>query len=179
MPCTGYNKSFSRLASQRFVWLLAFCLLLLLGSWISGGAYAANPLTVPRCMKLARSKDLHQAADLAGMYWGLPQGLLGALAEKESNWNVEALGKKGERGLTQVRPSTIAMNLGWAADKKTLADIDERLRTEPLYALCWGARILHQSIELADGNVIAGLAAYNRGDGPTLYALDILSRVQE
>ena len=178
MPCTGYNKSFSRLASQRFVWLRAFCLLpVLFGLCVCGSASAAN-LSVSRCMHLARSKDLHQAADFAGMYWGLPKGLLEALVDKESKWYVPALGKKGERGLTQVRPSTIAMNLNWAADKKTLDDIDERLRTEPLYALCWGARILHQSIELAGGNIIAGLAAYNRGDGPTLYALDILSRVQ-
>jgi soluble lytic murein transglycosylase-like protein len=83
--------------------------------------------------------------------FGLPTGLLAAVAQQESGGNPNAVSPAGARGLMQLMPSTAA---GMGVDPD-----------DPAQAITAAARILAGSLHRYDGSIRLALAAYNAGAG--------------
>ncbi len=82
--------------------------------------------------------------------YGLPQGLLSAVAQAESNYNPRAVSPAGARGLMQLMPATAA---GLGVDP-----------FNPAQAVDGAARLLKSNLATFDSVPLA-LAAYNAGPG--------------
>ncbi|GAA2976526.1 transglycosylase SLT domain-containing protein [Actinokineospora diospyrosa] len=82
--------------------------------------------------------------------YGLPSGLLSAVAKQESNYNPNAVSGAGAQGLMQIMPAT-AKGLGVDA-------------MNPTQAVDGAARLLKSHMETF-GSVPLALAAYNAGPG--------------
>ncbi|MBM7773337.1 hypothetical protein JOD54_003541 [Actinokineospora baliensis] len=82
--------------------------------------------------------------------YGLPSGLLSAVAKQESNYNPNAVSSAGAQGLMQLMPAT-AKGLGVDA-------------MNPTQAVDGAARLLKSHLETF-GTVPLALAAYNAGPG--------------
>ncbi len=52
--------------------------------------------------------DLKELAGSIADRFSIPRNIFGALVQKESEWNPNAIGAAGEIGLTQVKPTTAA-----------------------------------------------------------------------
>lgn len=91
------------------------------------------------------------AAGLSVVQW---RCLLQALIWQESRFNASAKSPVGAYGLTQIMPGT-ARDLG----------IYPAYQTDPVMQARGGARYLAQMLNMFDGNVVHGLAAYNAGPG--------------
>lgn len=90
--------------------------------------------------------------------------LLFSLIRHESLFDANATAAAGEKGLTQVIPSTgeyIAQQLNWPNYQHS--DL-----FRPYAAAAFGAYYLAEQLRLFDGNVQAALAAYNAGPGRAL-----------
>ncbi len=88
--------------------------------------------------------------DAATAKYGLPQGILSAVAKAESGYNPRAHSSAGAVGLMQIMPSTAA---GLGVDP-----------TDPVQAVDGAARILSGNLKKF-GSVPLALAAYNAGGG--------------
>jgi peptidoglycan DL-endopeptidase CwlO len=83
--------------------------------------------------------------------YGLPTGLLGAVATVESGGNANAVSPAGAQGLMQLMPGT-AKSLGVDA-------------LNPTQAVDGAARMLQGLLQKYNGSVTLALAAYNAGPG--------------
>ncbi len=91
--------------------------------------------------------------------------LLAAQIEQESHYHVHAVGREGERGLTQILPATAAeLGLPWSQAFNIRLNVDA------------GARYLARKIR-ACGQTAQALARYN-GSGKPGYAGRVLGRYQ-
>jgi soluble lytic murein transglycosylase-like protein len=86
---------------------------------------------------------------------GLPEDLLHAMVQVESNYNPSAVSRKGAVGLMQLMPDT-ARQYGVA---------DAR---DPVANLVGGARYLRDLLALFKNDLSIALAAYNAGPGAVL-----------
>ncbi|WP_026421634.1 transglycosylase SLT domain-containing protein [Actinokineospora inagensis] len=103
--------------------------------------------------KYSTSGDSSAYANLfaqATAKYGLPSGLLSAVAKQESNYNPNAVSGAGAQGLMQLMPST-ASSLGVNA-------------FDPAQAVDGAARLLKSNLQ-SFGSVPLALAAYNAGPG--------------
>jgi len=89
--------------------------------------------------------------------YGLPSGVLLALAWQESGWQQSVVSEAGAVGLTQVLPSTAAWALEWLAPHAT------DWETDPYHNADMGAAILRHWYRLSDGDLEMALAAYYQG----------------
>lgn len=93
--------------------------------------------------------------DVAEEHYGLPRGVLSAIARQESNYNPKAVNKKsGARGLMQLNPRYFK-----GAGNNAYADIDT------------AAKELARLLKVYKGNLPMALAAYNDGEGNLDYKL--------
>lgn len=83
--------------------------------------------------------------------YGLPRGLLAAVAQQESGGNANAVSPAGAQGLMQLMPATAA-GAGVNA-------------FDPSQAISAAAKILHQNLTRFGNSVPLALAAYNAGAG--------------
>jgi peptidoglycan DL-endopeptidase CwlO len=83
--------------------------------------------------------------------YGLPNGMLAAVAQQESGGNTQALSSAGAQGLMQLMPSTAA---GMGVDAFS-----------PDQAIEAAAKILSRNLGEFGGSVPLALAAYNAGAG--------------
>jgi soluble lytic murein transglycosylase-like protein len=100
-------------------------------------------------LQLRRAK-LAPLVSAAAHSHGLPEALLHAVIEVESNFNVAAVSPKGALGLMQLMPQT-ARQLGVADARDPAANIDG------------GARYLKQLLGRFGNDLPLALAAYNAG----------------
>lgn len=92
---------------------------------------------------------------------GIDPLLMFALIRQESLFNANATAAAGEKGLTQVIPSTgdyIASRLTWA-------DYEHSDLFRPYASIEFGAYYLAEQLNAFDQNTFAALAAYNAGPG--------------
>jgi soluble lytic murein transglycosylase-like protein len=106
----------------------------------------ANPAIIPQSRKI--SESIHTAADA----YDLPPGLIRAIIQAESGFDVRAISQDGAKGLMQLMPDT-ARELGVADPFDIEQNIDG------------GARYLRKMLDRYDGNLKLALAAYNAGPG--------------
>lgn len=95
---------------------------------------------------------------------GLDPLLLYAMMRQESLFDGSAESSAGARGLLQLMPATgaeTAANEMWPANY-TVADLER-----PYVNIRLGASYLERQVEYFNGNLFAGLAAYNAGAGNT------------
>jgi soluble lytic murein transglycosylase-like protein len=92
----------------------------------------------------------HAAADT-----GLPEGLLHAVIQAESNYDPDAVSRKGAVGLMQLMPDT-AQRFGV---------LDSR---DPAANVLAGARYLKTLLAMFDADLALALAAYNAGPAAVL-----------
>ena len=103
-------------------------------------AYVPLPLRAP----VARAARAEQ----------LPPALLAAQLEAESGFDAKAVSPAGAQGIAQFMPATWAG--AWNPQR-------ERSPFEPGPAIAAQARLMHDLLELAAGDVASALAAYNAG----------------
>lgn len=102
-----------------------------------------------------RREQLGPLVTAAARAHDLPEALLAAVIEIESNFNVAAVSAKGALGLMQLMPQT-ARQLGVADARDPAANIDG------------GARYLKQLLGRFGNNLPLALAAYNAGPAAVL-----------
>ncbi|GAB4313700.1 MAG: transglycosylase SLT domain-containing protein [Phototrophicales bacterium] len=101
--------------------------------------------------------------------YGFDPLLLFSLIRHESLFDTNATAAAGEKGLTQVIPSTaqyIAEQLNWA-------DYQHRDLFRPYAGIEFGAFFLAENLNRFDGNVYAALAGYNAGPGRAIDWLNL------
>jgi len=96
--------------------------------------------------------DLDSLFQKASDKYGVPVGLLKAVAKVESNFNPRATSRCGAMGIMQLMPGTAA-GLG-------VADA-----YDPEQNIMGGAKYLRMMLDQFDGNTELALAAYNAGPG--------------
>lgn len=93
--------------------------------------------------------------------YGIDPLLLFALIRHESLFDANATAAAGEKGLTQVIPSTgeyIAQQLNWP-------DYEHSVLFRPYASIAFGAYYLQEQLARFDNNVPAAVSAYNAGPG--------------
>jgi soluble lytic murein transglycosylase-like protein len=93
----------------------------------------------------------HAAADT-----GLPESLLHAVIKAESNYNADAVSRKGAVGLMQLMPETA----------RRYGVLDAR---DPAANVLGGARYLKNLLALFDADLELALAAYNAGPAAVVH----------
>ncbi|MGI5971910.1 MAG: lytic transglycosylase domain-containing protein [Oscillospiraceae bacterium] len=106
--------------------------------------------TLNACM--SEAADLDAVFEAAAEKYGLPVGLLKAVARAESNFNPNATSPCGAMGIMQLMPGTA----------KSLGVTDAY---DPVQNIMGGAKYLRQMLDLFDGSTELALAAYNAGPG--------------
>lgn len=148
-----------------------------LAIWLRGiGAYPHSITGVANILKKANVPTLAAPAYLARMRYpifysdlvipeaqryGFDPLLLFALIRQESLFDRYATAAAGEKGLTQVIPSTgdyIATRLNWP-------DYDHSDLFRPYASIAFGAYYLWEQLSRFGFNIPVGLAAYNAGPG--------------
>lgn len=105
--------------------------------------------------KSASRQELAPLVAAAAAAHGLPEELLTAVVEVESNFNPAAVSPKGAVGLMQLMPQT-ARHLGVENPRDPVANLDG------------GARYLKQLIARFGNDLSLAIAAYNAGPGAVL-----------
>ncbi len=114
------------------------------------------PSTPTAAFSAAASTTPNAPASLAPIFaaasdlYGLPQGMLQAVAQVESNFNPSAVSSAGAQGLMQIMPQT-ANSIG----------VDPMNPTQAIYG---AAYLLAEKLQTF-GSLPLALAAYNAGDG--------------
>jgi soluble lytic murein transglycosylase-like protein len=107
----------------------------------------------------ARSIDAQELSVRCAVFYAeayhVPLELVTAVIQVESNWNPNAVSKKGAAGLMQLMPGTAAR-----FGVHNRFDIQENVRAGVAY-LAWLIRLFHGDLRLA-------VAAYQTGEGPIL-----------
>jgi soluble lytic murein transglycosylase len=85
--------------------------------------------------------------------------LLLSIARQESNFDVDAISRRGARGIMQVMPRTARK----VSKQLNLRYSRNRLQTDPTYNMRLGGAYLKEQIERFDGSYILAIAAYNAG----------------
>ena len=118
----------------------------------AASAAAATPGTLSAASGLSSGVTAFEGQFAAAEHaYGLPTGLLAAVAQQESGGNTRAVSPAGAEGLMQLMPSTAA---GMGVDPM-----------DPAQAISAAARILHRNLDEFGGSVPLALAAYNAGAG--------------
>ncbi|AFV12005.1 lytic transglycosylase [Thermacetogenium phaeum DSM 12270] len=97
----------------------------------------------------------------AAVNTGIDPCLLVAVVKVESGFNPRARSDAGALGLMQLMPGTA----GWVARQTGWQDFHTELLYQPEINLMIGSWYLKHLLQDFDGNLIAGLAAYNAGRG--------------
>lgn len=124
--------------------------------------YAGQSLTIPgnevTIPVREVSRDVAEdALRQAERDYGLPSGVLLALAWQESGWQQAVVSEAGAVGITQILPSTAEWALEWLAPHALNWD------TDPYHNADMGAAILRHWYRLAEGDIEFALAAYYQG----------------
>lgn len=121
---------------------------LIVGLSASSAAAAAERVSAPQSISRG---DLRSLAMRIAAEEGVPPVLFDELVRAESNYQVDAVSKKGAMSLAQLMPAT-ARAVG----------LSEHDFFDPEANLRGGARYLRQQLDAA-GNVVVALGAYNAG----------------
>lgn len=125
---------------------------------------SANTTTLDAPQFIARMRYpvyyLDAVQEVAARY-GIDPLLLFSLIRHESLFNTNATAAAGEKGLTQVIPSTAA----YIADQLQWPNYQHSQLFKPHVGVEFGAFYLEEQLGRFDGNVIAALAGYNAGPG--------------
>jgi soluble lytic murein transglycosylase-like protein len=111
----------------------------------SGPVPAAPPGAVSR-------RDIRAYVRTAALRHGVPPELVLAIVEAESDFNPQAVSRRGARGLMQLMPVTASS-----------LDVDDSF--DPYANIEAGVRHLRRLIDRFDGDLPLVLAAYNAGEG--------------
>jgi len=110
----------------------------------------ARPQKVANFSSSRNMETFHSTVDEKAKLHNIDPQLVKAVIRAESNWNPDAISRKGALGLMQLMPSTAAL-LGVANPFDPIENIDG------------GVRYLKHMIVQFNGNLTLALAAYNAG----------------
>ncbi len=105
---------------------------------------------IPHSRTVGQSQSFEQIVSSASNRYGVDPNLVWAVMKVESNFNPEAVSKKGVRGLMQLMPAT--------ARQHRVDNIHD-----PIQNIRGGVRHLRLLLDRFQGNLRLGLAAYNAG----------------
>lgn len=127
-------------------------------------------------VRRARPASLEDIAAAAGAHFGLPAGLIEAvIGQENAPWDPAAVGGAGEIGLGQIKPGTMLMALGMPANGANLAWAAWGL-SDPVWNLCWTARLLKDNRTACGGDRACAVACYNAGPANCRYTARVLAR---
>lgn len=141
-----------------------------IGSYLPSMQSAANIITlagagtlnVPHYLARLRYPVYYLAViEDASARYNLDPLLLAALIRHESLFNTNATAAAGEKGLTQVIPSTAQ----YIADRLNFPDYEHSVLFRPYAGIEFGAYYLAEQMNAFGRNVYAALSAYNAGPG--------------
>jgi len=126
--------------------------------YIYVGQVLRIPGSRPRVTEYVVSYDVaEEALRSAEAEYGIPRGLLLALAWHESGWQQHLISEAGAVGLMQIMPDTAEWALEWLAPGMT------QWYSNPYHNAYMGAAIFRHWLNLADGDVEFALGAYYQG----------------
>lgn len=104
----------------------------------------------------ALSNTVQRMVSVEAMRQGVPVGLALSIAKAESNFRCNAVGRAGERGVMQIKPST-ARGIGYKGPASGLNNCATGIRYGMIY--------LKMAYKKANGNVYRAAILYNAGLG--------------
>lgn len=104
----------------------------------------------------ALSSTVQRMVSQEAMRQGVPVGLALSVAKHESNFRCSAIGRAGERGVMQIKPST-ARGIGYKGPASGLNNCATGIRYGMIY--------LRMAYKKAGGNVYKAAILYNAGLG--------------
>lgn len=104
----------------------------------------------------ALSNTVQNMVSQEAMRQGVPVGLALSIAKHESNFKCSAVGRHGERGVMQIKPST-ARGLGYKGPASGLNNCATGIRYGMIY--------LKMAYKKAGGNIYRTATLYNAGLG--------------
>ncbi|MHB1357446.1 MAG: tetratricopeptide repeat protein [Anaerolineae bacterium] len=135
-------------------------------------AWEAGETTLPPALwRLAYPVPYSRLFSSESQAQGIDASLLLALVRQESQFNPLAISPAGAMGMAQVMPSTgeyIASQLG-------INPFQTQMLLSPHTSLSFGAWYLAQALKTFNGDILAGLAAYNAGPGTVQRWLRLLN----
>jgi LysM repeat protein len=114
-------------------------------------------ILVPNVISAASRAEIRAILKSAEQEFGLPDGLLQALAWQESGWQQHVVSGAGAVGVTQVLPSTAL----WAL--QFLVDGADNWQSSALDNARVGASFMKHLLDQTGGNVATAVAAYYQG----------------
>lgn len=114
-------------------------------------------ILVPAVISAARRAEVRAILKSAEQEFGLPDGLLQALAWQESGWQQHVVSGAGAVGVTQVLPSTAL----WAL--QFLVNGADNWQSSALDNARVGASFMKHLLDQTGGNVATAVAAYYQG----------------
>lgn len=130
---------------------------------------------------------LRRAIGMMGECYGLPSGLLLAIAERENGPLDPDVpdGEAGEVGLMHMKPATVLQVLrrtpgnwqDWPETPESLTKLRRTLRGDPIAAMYWAARYIAEVLTPICGQSRECIATgYNGGAGAATYAMAVARR---
>lgn len=104
----------------------------------------------------AFSESVQEMVRREAMRQGVPVGLAMSIAKHESNFKCSAIGRQGERGVMQIKPST-ARGIGYRGPASGLNNCKTGIHYGMIY--------LRMAYKQAGGNVYRAAILYNAGLG--------------
>jgi soluble lytic murein transglycosylase len=134
-------------------------------------AREAGEVTIPAPLwRLAYPTPYSRLVGIESHAQGIDPLLLLALVKQESQFNALALSPAGAMGMAQIMPGTgeyIASQVG-------VSSFQAAMLLDPRTSLSFGAWYLAQALKAFNGDILAGLAAYNAGPGSVQSWLKLL-----
>lgn len=124
------------------------------GQFYNVGGYS---ITIPalsnsKVQETIRANNIDGIVSMASKKYDIPEALIYKVIETESYFNTECISSAGATGLMQIMPF----------NNSYLGITDA---TDPYQNIMGGVKLLRQYIDMYNGDIKLGLAAYNAGPG--------------
>lgn len=119
---------------------------------VGGYSITIPSLSNSKVQDTIRAYNIDSIITMASEKYNIPEALIYKVIETESYFNINCISNVGATGLMQIMPF----------NNSSLGITDA---TDPYQNIMGGVKLLRQYIDMYDGDIKLGLAAYNAGPG--------------